>query len=74
MTPEESIQRLAKLVRRLNPDQYVTVDVESVVHLLAAREILKGTNDSVKHDYSISSELDADEWDAEFMRKFKGRL
>ena len=36
MNSIESVERLNKLVRRLNPDQFVTVDVDSLVHLLAA--------------------------------------
>jgi hypothetical protein len=29
---------------------------------------------SVRREYSIASELDADKWDAEFREKFRGRL
>lgn len=36
MNSIESVERLNKLVRRLNPEQFVTVDVDTLVHLLAA--------------------------------------
>lgn len=68
------IKRLAKLVKRLNNDQFVSVDVESLVHLIAAHEMLEKLPAAVKQKYSIASELDADKWDAEFREKFRGRL
>ena len=74
MTPDESIERLTKLVRRLNPSQFVSVDVESLVHLLTAHAMLKSCPESVRQQYSIASEMDADQWDEEFRAKFKGRL
>jgi hypothetical protein len=74
MNSIESIERLNKLVRRLNPEQFVTVDVDSLVHLLAAWKMLEKLPESVRREYSIASELDADKWDAEFREKFRGRL
>src|ERR1017187_7430356 len=41
MNSIESVERLNKLVRRLNPEQFVTVDVDSLVHLLAAWKMLE---------------------------------
>jgi hypothetical protein len=72
--PRPHIERLAKLVKRLNPGQFVDVDVEILVHLLAAHKMLEKLPDAVKQQYSIASELDADKWDAEFREKFRGRL
>jgi hypothetical protein len=74
MNNVESVERLAKLVKRLNPDQFVSVDVESLVHLLTAHKMLEKLPDAVKQQYSIASELDADKWDAEFREKFRGPL
>ena len=74
MNNVESVERLAKLVKRLNPDQFVSVDVESLVHLLTVHKMLEKLPDAVKQQYLIASELDADKWDAEFREKFRGRL
>ena len=57
MNNVESVERLAKLVKRLNPDQFVSVDVESLVHLLTAYKMLEKLPDAVKQQYSIASEL-----------------
>ena len=57
MNNVESVERLAKLVKRLNPDQIVSVDVESLVYLLTAHKMLEKLPDAVKQQYSIASEL-----------------
>ena len=61
MNSIESVERLNKLVRRLNPEQFVTVDVDSLVHLLAAWKMLEKLPESVRREYSIASELDAEQ-------------
>jgi hypothetical protein len=54
MNSIESVERLNKLVRRLNPEQFVTVDVDSLVHLLAAWKMLEKLPESVRREYSIA--------------------
>jgi hypothetical protein len=56
MNNVESVERLAKLVKRLNPDQFVSVDVESLVHLLTAHKMLEKLPDAVKQQYLAGDE------------------